>query len=114
MNSMKLAELKSLARERGLRGYSKRRKAELINLLKSTPAAQRIPQPPPVPRPRPVPCPRPIPQQVPKPVPRPRPVARQISDSQNILPYEMYIFEKSEMAKKDLKLKPNQPNFMIG
>ena len=37
MNSMKLVELKSLARERGLRGYSKLRKAELINLLESTP-----------------------------------------------------------------------------
>ena len=51
MNSMKLAELKSIACERGLRGYSKLRKAELINLLESTPAAQPVPQPPPVLRP---------------------------------------------------------------
>ena len=49
---MKLAELKSLARERGLRGYTKLRKAELINLLESTPIAQPVPKPP-VPHPRP-------------------------------------------------------------
>ena len=43
MNSMKVVELKSLARERGLRGYSKLRKAELINLLESVPAARPVP-----------------------------------------------------------------------
>ena len=93
MNSMKVVELKSLARERGLRGYSKLRKAELINLLESTPADQPIPQPP-------VPHPRPVPQQVPKSVLHPRPVAQQISDYRKILPSEMDIFEKSEMAKE--------------
>ena len=39
---MKVVELKSLARERGIRGYSRLRKDELINLLKSA-----IPIPPP-------------------------------------------------------------------
>ena len=32
--NMKVVELKSLAREQGLRGYSRLRKGELINLLK--------------------------------------------------------------------------------
>ena len=42
MNAMKVAELKSLARERGLRGYLKLRKAELIKLLESVPAARSV------------------------------------------------------------------------
>ena len=44
---MRVAELKDLARERGLRGYSRLRKAELIALL------QNNPPPPPAPRNRP-------------------------------------------------------------
>ena len=89
-----MSELKSLARERGLRGYSKLRKAELINVLESTPIAQPVPKPPTVPRKRPVS--RPVPQQV----SRPQSVSRQISDSRKILPSEMDIFERSEMAKE--------------
>ena len=33
MENLRMAELKALARERGLRGYSRLRKAELIELL---------------------------------------------------------------------------------
>ena len=40
---MKVVELKSLAREQGLRGYSRLRKAELINLLENV-----VPIPPPI------------------------------------------------------------------
>ena len=52
---MRVAELKALARERGLRGYSRLRKAELIALLQNRPP----PPPPPAPRPRPRPALRP-------------------------------------------------------
>ena len=89
---MKLVELKSLACERGLTGYSKLKKAELINFLESTLVAQQVPQPPLVPRPRSVS------QQVHQPRPDPKPVAQQISDSKKILPSEMDIFEKSETS----------------
>ena len=41
---MRVAELKSLARERGLRGYSRLRKSGLIDLIRNNP-------PPPVPHP---------------------------------------------------------------
>ena len=43
-NNIRVAELKSLARERGLRGYSKLRKSGLIDLIRNNP-------PPPVPQP---------------------------------------------------------------
>ena len=36
---MRVAKLKALARERGLRGYSRLRKAELIALLQNNPPA---------------------------------------------------------------------------
>ena len=43
-NNMRVAELKSLARERGLRGYSRLRKSGLIDMIRNNP-------PPPVPQP---------------------------------------------------------------
>ena len=44
---MRVAELKAISRERGLRGYSRLRKAELIALLQNNP-----PPPPQTPAPR--------------------------------------------------------------
>ena len=41
---MRVAELKSLARERGLRGYSRLRKSGLIDLIRNNPAPP-VPQP---------------------------------------------------------------------
>ena len=42
-NNMRVAELKALARERGLRDYSRLRKAELIALLQNNPPLQAAP-----------------------------------------------------------------------
>ena len=57
MESMRMPELKSLVRDRGLRNYSRMGKAELVALLKNneTPedpraAAPRIRSPPPPPQ----------------------------------------------------------------
>ena len=47
---MRVAELKALAREHGLRGYSRLRKAELIALIRPPPAGEA---PPSTPRTRP-------------------------------------------------------------
>ena len=55
--NMKVAKLEAIVRERGLRGYSRLRKAELIALIRNNP-------PPPAPRsrhPRPTGPPRPPP-----------------------------------------------------
>ena len=41
-NNMRVAELKSLARERGLRGYSRLRKSGLIDLIRSNPHPQLL------------------------------------------------------------------------
>ena len=41
---MRVAELKSLARERGLRGYSRLRKSWLIDLIRNNPPLP-VPQP---------------------------------------------------------------------
>ena len=79
---MRVAELKALARERGLSGYSRSRKAELIALLQNNP-------PPPAPRTRPPP---PLAQSVRFRPDRPR-QPRQPS------PQEMNIFEQQEMTK---------------
>ena len=76
---MKVVELKALAKEHGLRGYSRLKKAELItflqNNLRPTPAPRLItaPRPLPKPTPRPIPAPRPPPKPTLRPIPAPRP-----------------------------------------
>ena len=49
--NMRVAELKALARECGLRGYSRLRKAELIAFLQER--SVRVPEPRPIPPPSP-------------------------------------------------------------
>ena len=72
---MRVVDLKALAKERGLRGYSRLKKADLIALLREPRA--RPPQsgtpsgPPPMPTPRPIPDP--IPSPPPRSIPAPRP-----------------------------------------
>ena len=83
---MRLAELKAIARERGLRGYSRLRKAELIALLH--PAERTRP-------PRPTRPPPPLPQLV-----RFRPDRqRQPEMLRQPSPQETNIFEQQEMSK---------------
>ena len=53
---MRVAELKAITKERGLRGYSRLRKAELIALLRDN--FQPSTRPPPMPAPRPPPATR--------------------------------------------------------
>ena len=65
--NMKIVDLKALAKEHGLRGYSKLRKAQLIASLREQ--STRPPEPRPMPPPRPIPAPRPPTP----PAPRPRP-----------------------------------------
>ena len=82
---MKIVELKALAKERGLRGYSMLKKDELIAFLQNNLRPHtRPPRPTPPPpawepindRPRPTPKPRPIPALKPIPAPRPRPAPK--------------------------------------
>ena len=81
-----VVELKSLARERGLRGCPRLRKAELIALLQNNPPPQAAPRtrPPRLTRPPPPP-----PQSVRFRPDRPRQPS----------PQEMNIFEQQEMSK---------------
>ena len=83
---MRMPELKSLARERRLRNYSRMRKAELVALLQNNP--------PPVPRTRP---PRPPPTQTWEPIDdrKPRKPSSQEKD----------IFEQQEMSKSRPQVK---------
>ena len=84
---MRIPELKSLARERRLRNYSRMRKAELVTLLQNNP--------PPTPRTRP---PRPT---RPPPPPPPTQTWEPIDDRKprKPSPQEMDIFEQQEMSK---------------
>ena len=63
-NNMRVAELKALTREHGLRGCSQLRKAELIELLQNNqprtrPAGSHMQRPYPIPAPRSIPALRP-------------------------------------------------------
>ena len=89
---MRIAELKSLARDQGLRNYSRMRKAELVALLQNNP--------PPAPRtrpPRPTRPPPPPPTQTWEPIDDRKP--RKPS------PQEMDIFEQQEMSKSRPQVK---------
>ena len=85
---MRVADLKALARERGLRSYSRLRKAELIALLQNNSPAPRTRQPRPT---------GPAPQRPPPPPLqsfRFRPDRPRQTSSQ-----EMDIFEQKKMSK---------------
>ena len=84
---MRMPELKSLARERRLRNYSRTRKAELVALLQNNP--------PPAPRTRPPPPPPPTQTWEPTDDRRPRKPS----------PQEMDIFEQQEMSKSRPQVK---------
>ena len=86
---MRIPELKSLARERRLRNYSRMRKAELVALLQNNP--------PPAPRTRPPRSTRPLPPPPPTPIDDRKP--RKPS------PQEMDIFEQQEMSKSRPQVK---------
>ena len=68
--NMRVAELNALTRECGLRGYSRLRKAELIQLLQDN---QPHIRPPPIPASRQIPDPRPPPTRPPRPTRAPPP-----------------------------------------
>ena len=87
---MRMPELKSLARDRGLRNYSHMRKAELVALLQNNP--------PPAPRTRPPRPTRPLPPtQTWKPIDDRRP--------KKPSPQEIDIFEQQEMSKSRPQVK---------
>ena len=94
---MRMPELKSLARDRGLRNYSQMRKTELVALLQSNPSpGQSRASAAPTPRTRPPPPPPP-PTQIWEPIDHRRP--RKPS------PQEMDIFEQQEMSKSRPQVK---------
>ena len=90
---MRMSELKSLARERRLRNYSRMRKAQLVALLQNNP--------PPAPRTRP-----PWPTR-PPPSPPPTQTWEPIDDRRRRKPspQEMDIFEQQEMSKSRPQVK---------
>ena len=90
---MRVLELKSLARERGLRNYSRMRKAELVDLLWNN----GIPEGPRAPTSRTRPPPPPPPTQTWEPIDDRRP--RKPS------PQKMDIFEQQEMSKSRPQVK---------
>ena len=91
--NMRISELKSLARDRGLRNYSQVRKVELVALLRNN----GIPESPRAPTPRTRPPPPPPPTQTWEPIDDRRP--RKPS------PQEMDIFEQQEMSKSRPQVK---------
>ena len=93
---MAMPELKSLARERRLRNYSRMRKSELVALLQNNP--------PSAPRTRPPPPPPPTQTWEPIDDRRPRKPS----------PQEMDIFEQQEISKSDHKSRPNLIKGTIG
>ena len=95
--NMRVPELKSLARDRGLRNYSRMRKAELVALLQNNlPPGQSHASTAPTPRTRPSPPPPP-PTQTWEPIDDRRP--RKPS------PQEMDIFEQQEISKSRPQVK---------
>ena len=101
---MRMPELKALARDRGLRNYSRIRKAELVALLQNNP--------PPAPQTR---LPRPT---RPPPPPPPTQTWEPIDDRRlrKPSPQEMDIFEQQEMSKSQPRdeSKANLINGTIG
>ena len=100
MNNMKVSDLKALAKERGLRGYSRLRKAELITFLQNNLQPRTRP-----PRPTRPPPPSPLQAQSVRFRPdRPRQpeLVRQLNERQTGS-REMDIFEQQAMRK-------NRPN----
>ena len=97
---MRVAELKALTREHGLRGYSRLRKAELIALLR--PALPTRPLGPALRRPSRDPPPPPQAQaqsvRFRPDKPRQLELLRQLNERQPS-PQEMNIFEQQEMSK---------------
>ena len=90
---MRMLELKSPARERGLRNYSRMRKAELVALLQNN----GIPEGPRAPTPPTRPPPLPSPTQTWEPIDDRRP--------RKPIPQEMDIFEQQEMSKSRPQVK---------
>ena len=93
---MGVTELKALARDRGLRNYSRMRKTELVALLQNNP--------PPAPRtrpPRPTRPPSPPPQMSPSGASLRGAIWEPIDDRRQRQPtqQEMDIFERQEMSK---------------
>ena len=84
---MKVVDLQALTKERGLIGYSKLRKAELITFLQNNL--------------RPTPAPRPRPRHPTRPFPLPPQSVRFRQDR----PQEMDTFEQQEMSKSRPKVK---------
>ena len=89
---MKVVDLKSLAKEHGLRGYAKLKKAELITFL------QNNIQPAPAPTPRPTPRARP-PRPTRPPPPPPQLVRFRTDRPRQPGSRDMDIFQQQEMRK---------------
>ena len=101
---MRMPELKALARDRGLRNYSRMRKAELVALLQNNPPpGQSRASAAPTPRIRPPPPPPPTQTWEPIDDRRPRKPS----------PQEMDIFEQHEMSKSRPQVKTNWYDWLI-